>query len=98
MSLLNHPNLVSCYCSFVSGPARRGLPFCAAHPHVALPQNLWVIMPYFAGGSVLNIMKWGHPQARLPPPVPAPLAAFQPPASPSRGWTRRPSRPSWSRC
>jgi len=20
MSLLNHPNLVSCYCSFVSGP------------------------------------------------------------------------------
>jgi len=22
MSLLNHPNLVSCYCSFVSGPVR----------------------------------------------------------------------------
>jgi len=23
MSLLSHPNLVSCYCSFVSGPVRR---------------------------------------------------------------------------
>lgn len=22
MSLLSHPNLVSCYCSFVSGPVR----------------------------------------------------------------------------
>jgi hypothetical protein len=22
MSLLNHPNLVSCYCSFVTGPVR----------------------------------------------------------------------------
>ena len=23
-------------------------------------QNLWVIMPYFAGGSVLNLIKCGH--------------------------------------
>lgn len=73
MSLLNHPNLVSCYCSFVSGPVRPP----AASPGAACPwpdawlrpQNLWVLMPYFAGGSVLNIMKWGHPQARGPVPV-----------------------------
>ena len=72
MSLLNHPNLVSCYCSFVSGPVRltRWLPAChVAHrcslrpAGAALHQNLWVIMPFFSGGSVLNIMKWGYPQA-----------------------------------
>ena len=27
-----------------------------------LLQNLWVIMPFFSGGSVLNIMKFGYPQ------------------------------------
>jgi len=66
MSLLNHPHLVSCYCSFVSGPVRRAWPFGRLRSLLLTrtPQNLWVIMPYFAGGSVLNIMKWGHPQAR----------------------------------
>jgi serine/threonine protein kinase len=65
MSLLNHPNLVSCYCSFVSGPVRTLLPLHVAlltSPDAPAAQNLWVLMPYFAGGSVLNIMKWGHPQ------------------------------------
>ena len=66
MSLLNHPNLVSCYCSFVSGPVRppAATPGASCMPPDAwlAAQNLWVLMPYFAGGSVLNIMKWGHPQ------------------------------------
>jgi hypothetical protein len=31
-------------------------------------------MPYFSGGSVLNIMKWGHPQARHSQPATVQLA------------------------
>ena len=40
-----------------------------AHPNV-LPlhcsfvhqRNLWMVMPYVAGGSVLNIMKYAYPE------------------------------------
>lgn len=32
MSLLNHPNLVSCYCSFVNGPVRSAWPAHVPHP------------------------------------------------------------------
>jgi serine/threonine-protein kinase OSR1/STK39 len=40
-----------------------------SHPNV-LPlycsfvheQNLWMVMPYVAGGSVLNIMKYAYPE------------------------------------
>ena len=39
MSLINHPNVVKAYCSFV------------------VDRNLWVVMPYMAGGSCLHIMK-----------------------------------------
>ena len=38
MSLLNHPNLVSCYCSFVSGPVSDPQPRRApalTHPRLA---------------------------------------------------------------
>ena len=42
-----------------------------SHPNV-LPllcsfvheQNLWMVMPYVAGGSVLNIMKYAYPEVR----------------------------------
>ena len=27
-------------------------------------QNLWMVMPYVAGGSVLNIMKYAYPEVR----------------------------------
>ena len=78
MSLLNHPNLVSCYCSFVSGPVRavrRARRHVTAEPRLTVPlrrsrrQNLWVVMPFFSGGSVLNIMKFQHPQARARAPA-----------------------------
>ena len=39
MSLINHPNVVKAYCSFV------------------VDVNLWVVMPFLAGGSCLHIMK-----------------------------------------
>jgi serine/threonine protein kinase len=72
MSLLNHPNLVSCYCSFVNGPVRSRAARPGSRARLTLfacaaLQNLWVIMPFFSGGSVLNIMKFGYPQARQPP-------------------------------
>ena len=28
-------------------------------------QNLWMVMPYVSSGSVLNIMKYAHPEVRL---------------------------------
>ena len=42
-----------------------------SHPNV-LPllcsfvheQNLWMVMPYVSGGSVLNIMKYAYPDVR----------------------------------
>ena len=42
-----------------------------AHPNV-LPlycsfvhqHNLWMVMPYVSGGSVLNIMKYAYPEVR----------------------------------
>lgn len=37
-------------------------------------ENLWMVMPYVKGGSVLNIMKFAFPKVRPPPPLPAPLA------------------------
>lgn len=43
MSLINHPNVVRAYCSFV------------------VEQSLWVVMPYMAGGSCLQIMKAAFP-------------------------------------
>lgn len=43
MSLINHPNVVKAYCSFV------------------VERSLWVVMPYLAGGSCLNIMKAAYP-------------------------------------
>ncbi|KAJ7525388.1 hypothetical protein O6H91_17G048000 [Diphasiastrum complanatum] len=43
MSLINHPNVVKAYCSFV------------------VDRNLWVVMPYMAGGSCLHIMKAAFP-------------------------------------
>ena len=27
-------------------------------------QNLWMVMPYVSSGSVLNIMKYAHPEVR----------------------------------
>lgn len=34
-------------------------------------QNLWMVMPYVAGGSVLNIMKYAYPDVgRCPAPLP----------------------------
>jgi serine/threonine protein kinase len=42
MSLINHPNVVKAYCSFV------------------VDVNLWVVMPFLAGGSCLHIMKVCH--------------------------------------
>ncbi len=30
-------------------------------------QNLWMVMPYVAGGSVLNIMKYAYPEVRRLP-------------------------------
>ncbi|KAK9734982.1 hypothetical protein RND81_04G175500 [Saponaria officinalis] len=43
MSLIDHPNVVRCHCSFTTG------------------HNLWVVMPYMAGGSCLHIMKYSYP-------------------------------------
>ena len=43
MSLINHPNVVRAYCSFV------------------VEQRLYVVMPYMAGGSCLQIMKAAFP-------------------------------------
>lgn len=43
MKNYNHPNVLSLYCSFVSG------------------SDLWMIMPFISGGSVLHIMKYRHP-------------------------------------
>ena len=37
---------------------------CWTLTSAAVPKNLWVVMPYFAGGSVLNIMKYNHPTVR----------------------------------
>ena len=31
-------------------------------------QNLWMVMPYVSSGSVLNIMKYAHPEVRAHPP------------------------------
>ena len=28
-------------------------------------QNLWMVMPYVSSGSVLNIMKYAHPEVSL---------------------------------
>lgn len=39
-------------------------------------QNLWVVMPYSSGGSVLSIMKWGHPQARQRAPTRCNIVAW----------------------
>lgn len=39
MTLINHPNVLRAYCSFV------------------VEQRLWVVMPFMAGGSCLQIMK-----------------------------------------
>ena len=33
-------------------------------------KDLWMVMPYVKGGSVLNIMKFAHPQVPPPPPLP----------------------------
>ena len=30
-------------------------------------QNLWMVMPYVSSGSVLNIMKYAHPDVRPKP-------------------------------
>ena len=30
-------------------------------------QNLWMVMPYVSSGSVLNIMKYAHPDVRQKP-------------------------------
>lgn len=30
-------------------------------------QNLWMVMPYVSSGSVLNIMKYAHPEVRAEP-------------------------------
>ncbi len=35
-------------------------------------QNLWMVMPYVSSGSVLNIMKYAHPDVR-PKPMSLPL-------------------------
>ncbi|KAL5072279.1 hypothetical protein RYX36_011263 [Vicia faba] len=43
MKLVDHPNLLKAYCSFVSD------------------HNLWVVMPFMAGGSCLHILKSAHP-------------------------------------
>ncbi len=32
-------------------------------------QNLWMVMPYVAGGSVLNIMKYAFAEVRSPQPI-----------------------------
>ena len=32
-------------------------------------QNLWMVMPYVAGGSVLNIMKYAYPEVRSWAPI-----------------------------
>ena len=39
-------------------------------------QNLWMVMPYVSSGSVLNIMKYAHPDVRFRPMtfLPAPRA------------------------
>ena len=47
-----------------------------SHPNV-LPllcsfvheQNLWMVMPYVSGGSVLNIMKYAYPDVRMALPL-----------------------------
>lgn len=43
MRLLNHPNVLALYVSFVH------------------KENLWMIEPYISGGSMLNVMKYAHP-------------------------------------
>ncbi len=37
-------------------------------------QNLWMVMPYVAGGSVLNIMKYAYPDVSASSPFAAVLA------------------------
>ncbi|XP_058734337.1 uncharacterized protein LOC131606070 [Vicia villosa] len=44
MVLVDHPNVLKSYCSFVSD------------------HNLWVVMPYMAGGSCFHILKVAHPE------------------------------------
>ena len=36
-------------------------------------QNLWMVMPYVSSGSVLNIMKYAHPDVR-PKPMSLPVS------------------------
>ena len=36
-------------------------------------QNLWMVMPYVAGGSVLNIMKYAYPEV-CPKPIQSTLS------------------------
>ncbi|GMH21995.1 hypothetical protein Nepgr_023838 [Nepenthes gracilis] len=43
MTLVDHPNVLKSYCSFVSD------------------HNLWVVMPFMAGGSCLHILKAAYP-------------------------------------
>ncbi|XP_042500939.1 serine/threonine-protein kinase nak1 isoform X2 [Macadamia integrifolia] len=43
MILVEHPNVLNAYCSFVSD------------------HDLWVVMPYMAGGSFLHILKAAYP-------------------------------------
>jgi serine/threonine-protein kinase OSR1/STK39 len=35
-------------------------------------QNLWMVEPYVAGGSVLNIMKYAYPDVRVRLALPRP--------------------------
>ena len=65
MRSLVHPNVVPLYVSFVGpGPAPPAKPESGdAEPSPKqAPKGhfLWMVMPYIAGGSVLNIMRWGH--------------------------------------
>lgn len=64
MRLLNHPNVLALYVSFVH------------------KENLWMIEPYISGGSMLNVMKYAHPDVSPRPHCTSQRTAVLPVALP----------------